>query len=77
MSSDTSVPLLRDLVGRVCRAVCHVPERAEELTTVIADGVEQAAGPGCELRFEARGGTLAVTVWMGSECTWRATRSVS
>ncbi len=76
LSSETSATLLRDVVARVCRAVCHAPERADELARGIGPGVEAAVGPGCELRFEAQAGTLAVTVWAGPTCTWRTTRSI-
>lgn len=76
LTSETPATLLRELVARVCRATCQVPDRADELSGAIAAGVEAAVSPGCELRFEAQAGTLAVTIWTGPECTWRTTRPI-
>lgn len=76
LPADPSIGLLRELIARICRTVCHVPEHADTLSNAIAAGVERAAAPGCQLRFEAQDGTLAVTVWDGPECTWRTTRPV-
>jgi len=76
LPNDASTSLVSELVARVCRAVCQGPDRADELSASILAGVQEVLVRDSELRFEAQGGILAVTVWTGPTCTWRTVQSV-